>query len=162
LARRFVIDGDPELTAAFSDTLGHDFEGYRIYRSTTPEFELDITNAYGEGQLIRPIAIFDYDKESPYYNSAYEISGLSENDIEGVKFNLGSNSGLAHSLEDEGLINGVTYYYVVSAYDRGYVSRLHSGEGRTGYEAAFEAGLGQFRDIAPSESPFFHQTTAIW
>jgi hypothetical protein len=149
-----VIDGDPELTAAFSDTLGHDFEGYRIYRSTTPEFELDITNAYGEGQLIRPIAIFDYDKESPYYNSAYEISGLSENDIEGVKFNLGSNSGLAHSLEDEGLINGVTYYYVVSAYDRGYVSRLHSGEGRTGYEAAFEAGLGQFRDIAPSESPF--------
>jgi hypothetical protein len=115
--------------------LGFDFEGYRIYRSTSPEFELDITNAYGEGQLIKPIAIFDLDNE---------ISGLSYNDIEGVRFNLGDNSGLAHSYEDDNKINGLTYYYVVNAFDRGYDTTLYAG---------IEA-LDQFRDIAPSESPF--------
>jgi hypothetical protein len=114
---------------------GFDFEGYRIYRSTSPTFTPDITNAFGEAQFIRPIAIFDI---------ANEVSGLSENDIEGVRFNLGDDSGLANSYEDVGLINGLEYYYVVNSFDHGYVSELY----------AQYPELDQFSDIAPSESPF--------
>jgi hypothetical protein len=40
-----------------------------------------------------------------------------------VKFNLGKNTGLVHTFTDKNVINGVTYYYAVTAYDSGYASK---------------------------------------
>lgn len=102
-----------------------DFEGYRIYRATDAAF-LDakvVTNASGVAKLMRPIAQFDK-KDG--------ITGLHPIDIEGVKFDLGKDTGLQHTFVDEGLTNGQRYFYLVTAYDFGY----------------------EFGEIAPTESGF--------
>ena len=102
-----------------------DFEGYRIYRATDAAL-LDakvITNAQGILKLLRPIKQFDLDDG---------ISGLHPIDIEGVKFDLGRDTGLQHSYIDTTVTNGQRYFYVITAYDFGY----------------------EFGNIAPSESPY--------
>lgn len=84
-----------------------DFEGYRIYRATDAAF-LDakvVTNAQGVPQLLRPIAQFD--KQDG-------LTGLHPVDINGVKFDLGDDSGLVHSFIDSGLTNGQRYFYAVT------------------------------------------------
>ena len=40
----------------------------------------------------------------------------------GVKYNLGTNSGLVHEYVDSTVTNGVTYYYAVASYDHGFDS----------------------------------------
>lgn len=92
---------------------GRDFEGYRIYRATDAAF-LDaktITDAYGVKTLLRPIAQFDLTDG---------ISGLHPVDINGVKFDLGSETGLKHQYIDKDVVNGQRYFYAVTAYDFGY------------------------------------------
>lgn len=90
-----------------------DFEGYRIYRATDAAF-LDskvITDAQGVPTLLRPIAQFDLDDG---------ITGLHPVDINGVKFDLGNDSGLRHSFVDTNVVNGQRYFYAVTAYDFGF------------------------------------------
>lgn len=125
------VDADPEIVKQLSK----DFEGYRLYRSNSPQFKFDVTNSYGEPQFMKPIAIFDLKNE---------IFGLSQNDVSGVKFNLGTDSGLKHQFDDGNLINGVTYYYIVTSFDAGYVDELYGDY----------SDLSQFVDITPSESRF--------
>jgi hypothetical protein len=97
-----------------SDDAAKDFQGYRIYRATDAAFldPLVITNAQGNPILRRPIAQFDK-KDG--------IQGLHPVDIQGVKFDLGSDNGLVHSFIDSNVVNGQLYYYAVTAYDGGYV-----------------------------------------
>ena len=94
----------------------HDFEGYKIYKSTDKgqTWGEVITDAYGKEVGFKPLAQYDKidDKE-----------GLFPIDKDGVKFNLGKNTGLVHTFTDKNVINGVTYYYAVTAYDSGYVSK---------------------------------------
>ncbi len=93
---------------------GHDFEGYRIYRATDAAF-LDakiITDAYGVKTLLHPIAQFDL---------VDGIQGLHPVDINGVKFDLGKETGLKHEYVDRGVTNGQRYFYAVTAYDFGYI-----------------------------------------
>ena len=93
--------------------IGRDFEGYRIYRATDAAF-LDakiVTDAYGVATLLRPIAQFDLSDG---------LTGLHPVDINGVKFDLGSDTGLKHSYVDRDVINGQRYFYAVTAYDFGY------------------------------------------
>ena len=92
----------------------NDFEGYRIYRSTDPNF-LDpqvILDARGSGPLGngRPIAQFDL---------ANGITGFSNLAVSGVQYYLGDDTGLTHTWTDSSVVNGQTYYYAVTAYDRG-------------------------------------------
>ncbi|MEX0721897.1 MAG: hypothetical protein WD059_14575 [Balneolaceae bacterium] len=103
---------------------GNDFEGYKIYRSTDDAFEdaFTITDARGNSQFYRPIAIID--KQNG-------ISGFHPVPINGVQFNLGSDTGLSRFFEDTGVVNGRKYFYAVTSYDFGLE----------------QAG------IAPSESP---------
>ncbi len=92
-----------------------DFEGYRIYRATDAAF-LDakvITDAKGVATLLRPIAQFDL-KDG--------IQGLHPVDINGVKFDLGSDTGLKHSFIDSTVTNGQRYFYAVTAYDFGFTA----------------------------------------
>lgn len=89
-----------------------DFEGYRIYRATDAAF-LDsrtITDGNGVPTLLRPIAQFDL-KDG--------ISGFHPVDINGIKFSLGTDSGLKHSFIDTNVVNGQRYFYAVTAYDFG-------------------------------------------
>jgi hypothetical protein len=99
---------------ADSVTGEEDFEGYRIYRSTDPEFRDPqvISTGTGSGPLGngKPIAQFDLDND---------YSGYSNLAIEGVQYYLGTNTGLTHTWTDFSAINGQQYYYAVTAYDRG-------------------------------------------
>lgn len=99
----------------------YDFEGYRIYRSTEPEFleTKVITDAYGRPTFRKPIAQFDLQNG---------IKGLHPIDVEGVKFNLGSDTSLRHVFIDTDVQNGQTYYYAVVSYDRGLVDTSATGE----------------------------------
>jgi hypothetical protein len=91
-----------------------DFEGYRVYRSTDPDF-LDarvVTDASGQptgnGQ---PIAQFD---------AANGITGYFPIQIENLPaYYLGTDTGVRHTFEDPTVTNGQDYYYAVCAYDRG-------------------------------------------
>ena len=89
------------------------FEGYRVYRSTEPNFLEDkiITDAYGKAIYREPIAQFDL---------VDGVTGLHPIDVNGAKFYLGDDSGLKHSFIDTTVQNGQTYYYAVAAYDKGF------------------------------------------
>lgn len=91
---------------------GNDFEGYKIYRSTDDAFldAFTITDATGNAQFYRPLAIIDKDNG---------ISGLHPVPINGVQFNMGDDSGLRRIFEDTEVTNGRKYYYAVTAFDYG-------------------------------------------
>ena len=86
----------------------NDFEGYKIFRSSDlgNSWGDEVTDVYGNTVGYEPIAIFDL-----------------ENDVEGIDpafpQYLGRNSGLVHTYVDSNLINGLEYWYCVTAYDRG-------------------------------------------
>jgi hypothetical protein len=73
-------------------TLENDFEGYRVYRATDPEFRDPqvINTGRGTGPIGngKPIAQFDLVDEK---------QGFSPQVVEGVAYYLGNNSGLAHT-----------------------------------------------------------------
>jgi hypothetical protein len=92
----------------------YDFEGYRIYRSSDPEFRDPkvITTGTGSGPLGngRPIAQFDL---------ADGKTGFSDITVEGVAYYLGNDTGLTHTWTDTTVTNGQLYYYAVTSYDYG-------------------------------------------
>ncbi len=115
----FIARINPEDTLA-----GYDFEGYKIYRSRDPSFNdtKTITDGRGIPFLSRPLedqrgipAVFDI-KDN-------DFDGFS--DVEypnrgGLSYYLGDNTGLTHSYVDSNnIVNGVTYFYAVTAYDHG-------------------------------------------
>ncbi|MFW5972810.1 MAG: hypothetical protein ACOCTG_02365, partial [Bacteroidota bacterium] len=140
-----AIPGDGMVTLLWDDVAEdsfdpflqeNDFEGYLIYRSTEPNFNenLVITDAYGSASFQRPIAQYDLRNG---------IRGLHPVDVNGVKFNLGTDSGLRHSYIDRDVINGRTYYYALVAYDRGLVAYDDDGTIMTDPD-------GSVRGISPS------------
>jgi len=96
------------------------FEGYRIYRSTEPNFLENkiITDAYGKPTFRLPLAQFDL---------IDNVTGLHPIDVNGALFDLGNDTGLKHSFIDTTVQNGQTYYYAVAAYDRGYTTTTIEG-----------------------------------
>jgi hypothetical protein len=121
--------GDGEVTLTWDDRAERsydpflrefDFEGYMLYRSTEPNFRenLLVTDAYGNPVYQRPLAQFDL---------ANNTRGLHPVPVNGVQFNLGTDSGLRHSFVDRDVVNGQTYYYALVAYDRGLVTRNADG-----------------------------------
>ncbi len=92
-----------------------DFAGYAIYRSTDYGFNdcFTITDAEGNPKLWEPIAQFDLvdNWEGPH----------PVEQINGIHYYMGNNTGLQHSWTDTTVMNGMTYYYAVVAYDSGSV-----------------------------------------
>jgi hypothetical protein len=94
----------------------NDFEGYRIYRSTDPDFRDTkvITTGRGTGPLAgsngKPLAQFDLVNGK---------NGFSSQKVEGVAYYLGKDSGITHTFTDTAATNGQLYYYAVTAYDHG-------------------------------------------
>ena len=90
-----------------------DFEGYKIYRTTSDpvqrEWGMAIRDGYGNVVGYLPVAQFDV------------RDGIKGLDPEYPHLNLGDDSGLRHSWTDVYVENGRTYWYSVTAYDRGAV-----------------------------------------
>jgi hypothetical protein len=99
----------------------YNFEGYRVYRSTEPNFLENklITDAYGKPTYRRPLAQFDL---------VDGITGLHPISVEGALFDLGNDTGLRHSYLDSTVQNGQTYYYAVVSYDQGFTTTTVTGE----------------------------------
>jgi hypothetical protein len=97
------------------------FEGYRIYRSTEPNFleTQIITDAYGRPTFRQPLAQFDL---------VDGVQGLHPIGVNGAYFNLGDDSGLQHAYVDTTVENGLTYYYAVVAYDQGFTTTTVTGQ----------------------------------
>lgn len=120
-----AVPGDGQVTLYWDDASEQsfdeffqvqDFEGYKVYKSTDKgqTWGSVITNAFGQEVGFKPLAQFD---------RIDDVQGLFPFDKDGVKFDLGKNTGLVHTFTDNNVINGVTYYYAVTAYDSGYVSK---------------------------------------
>ncbi|MGD9899264.1 MAG: hypothetical protein AB7T22_09080 [Calditrichaceae bacterium] len=109
----------------------YDFEGYRLYKSTDANFEdaFTVTDADGRARGYKPIQQWDLvnDIKGIFVGSADLM-----NSANGYSWNLGSDTGLRHYYIDTDVENGRSYYYALTAYDRGEAER----------------------DIFPSESPF--------
>lgn len=109
----------------------YDFEGYQIYRSTEAKFReaLTITNAYGDEFYYLPMSL---DGRLAQFDLVNEYQGLHPVDEEGIKFNIGNNTGLRHVYIDTTVQNGQTYFYAVVSYDHGKIDTTESGiEGLT-------------------------------
>ena len=92
----------------------NDFEGYRIYRSTDPEFRDPRVLRTGRGNPLpsngKPIAQFDL---------VNGTRGYSRKTVDGVSYFLGNETGITHTWTDTTVTNGQAYYYAVTAYDYG-------------------------------------------
>ncbi len=99
----------------------NDFEGYRIYRSTDPQFRDPQLVPTGSNTLWipngKPIAQFDL------VDGKF---GWSDTQVEGVSYYLGNDSGITHTWTDTTVVNGQQYYYAVCAYDFGFEPQLGS------------------------------------
>jgi hypothetical protein len=124
-----VVPGDKRVTLYWDKiaessidplTRVNDFEGYKIYRSADPTFSdvFTITDANGTPFLGKP---FQQGGKLAQFDLVNEWSGLHPVEYEGrgVKFQLGSNSGLVHEYVDSSVVNGKEYYYAVVSYDHG-------------------------------------------
>jgi hypothetical protein len=125
--------------------LGRDFQGYKLYRSTDPNFRDPerITDAFGRPALVRPMRQWDLrngvrgfwpgnlEKSIPNFN---QLSPAEQNTallelmrrnqqlyarVRGVPFYLGDDTGIVHSFVDSTVQNGRAYFYAISAYDFG-------------------------------------------
>ncbi|MCI0516084.1 hypothetical protein L0128_22965, partial [candidate division KSB1 bacterium] len=117
-----VVPGDKKVTLYWDENsessfdrylYEFDFEGYKLYRATHYTFEDagEISDGLGYARFLKPIAIFDR------VDSVFGFFPVSFGT--GVQFNLGNESGLVHTYVDSPLTNGITYYYALTAYDRG-------------------------------------------
>ena len=106
----------------------NDFEGYRIYRSTDPEFRDPriIQTGRGTGPIGngKPIAQFDL-KDG--------VSGYTATTVDGLAYYLGSETGITHTFRDTNVVNGQLYYYAVCSYDYGPTIRLQNQDVFTYY-----------------------------
>lgn len=121
---RLAWDSDAE-SSKDALTGVNDFEGYKIYRSDDQgkTWGKPITDSYGNVIGYKPIKIFDLFNGIKGPDPAFNQS-------------LGDDSGLKHSYTDENLINGVEYWYCVTAYDRG-------NQDPNNLEQSYQSALGR-------------------
>lgn len=111
-----------------------DFEGYKLYKGTDPLFTdaKQITNADGTPIFYKPIA--QYDLVNGIKGSRTVLGG-------DAVYNVGSDNGLAFLYVDKNVTNGKTYYYAISAYDRGI--QPESGDPIDPQETTFRVSVDQ-------------------
>ncbi len=125
-----IVSGDKKVTLYWDDRAEksfdrflreYDFQGYKIYKSTEPQFleNMVITDAHGAPIYRKPVAQFDLKNG---------ITGYHPIDIQGLKYYLGSDTGLRHTYVDTDVQNGQVYYYAVVSYDYGHVEITVLGE----------------------------------
>lgn len=111
--KRITLYWDDVAESANDPLTGHDFEGYRIYRSTDAEWKdmAIITDAHGTATSFRkPVAQFDL---------VNGIEGFSQTTYAGIQYYLGAETGIVHKWVDTTIVNGQDYFYAVTSYDHG-------------------------------------------
>jgi hypothetical protein len=105
-------------------TAQRDFEGYKIYRSEDYTFSDIYTITDANGSPFLPSPLVGADGALAQFDLANTWSGLHPVEYlgRGVKYYLGTNTGLVHEYVDSTVINGVQYYYAVASYDHGFDS----------------------------------------
>ena len=98
----------------------NDFEGYRIYRSTDPEFRDPQKITTGNGNDI------GLKKATKQFDLADGRRGYSQKAVEGVQYYLGEDTGVTHTWTDRDVTNGQDYFYAITAYDFGVESPYDS------------------------------------
>jgi hypothetical protein len=98
----------------------NDFEGYKIYRSTDPEFRDPQVITTGRGTDI------GLRRSDWQFDLVDGRRGYSTKAVEGVQFWLGSDTGIRHTFTDTTVVNGQEYYYGIAAYDFGVDSPFDS------------------------------------
>ncbi len=109
-----------------------EFEGYKIYKGTDPDFTdaLQISDGTGAKVFYTPLYQCDLaDGITGYFQSSPTLLSLTN----AAPYYLGNDSGIQNYYVDKNVTNGRTYYYAVVAYTKG--------------ESAF--------DIFPSENTHF-------
>ena len=82
-----------------------DFQGYKLYRSSEPEFNdvFSITNGLGNSEGYIPIAQFDKDDDvEGFFFPSDELFQQAQ----GYSYYLGDNTGIQHKYVDTDVING--------------------------------------------------------
>jgi len=95
-----------------------DFEGYKIYKGTDPDFTdaFQITDGNGKKVFYKPVAQFDLkDGITGFFTPSPALFDLTN----GAPYFLGNDTGIQNFYIDTDVTNGRTYYYAVVAYDRG-------------------------------------------
>lgn len=148
-----AVPGDKKVTLVWDQSAetsrdpiyGFDFEMYKVYRSTDPEFNdiKTITDAFGNPLLWEPLISPTGDRVQ--FDVKNGLLGAHPVPIGsfGVSYDMGTDSGLQYSYVDSTVDNGRTYYYAVVSVDQGYHSSF------------FGNGISQFEslaDISPTES----------
>ncbi|MCU0643475.1 MAG: hypothetical protein MUC94_04380 [bacterium] len=124
-----------------------DFEGYKIYRSEDggATWGDKITNSKGDVIGYIPIAQFDLK------NNIQGDDPINPNNY------LGDNTGLQYVYVDRNVINGISYSYTVTAYDRGDATATIPS-----FETAKGVGSAEkhFVEVIPHPDPLALQAAA--
>lgn len=97
-----------ETREPFNDGI-NDFEGYKLYRSQSIDFTPPTNDVWNtERQPIFVCDLIDGKKGFTYY-------GIED----GRAFYLGDDTGIQHFYVDSTVKNGMTYFYMITAYDFG-------------------------------------------
>ena len=131
--KKVVLMWDKGSESSKDPIYGRDFEMYKIYKSTDPNFQniKTISDAYGNPLLYQAYAQFDI-KDGLFGPHPIQLGDL------GVSYDMGLDNGLVHSFVDTIVTNGRTYYYAVVAVDKGYDDDF------------YERGLVEQDNLAPN------------
>ncbi len=91
----------------------NDFEGYKLYRATDKRMTDPEIITDGYGTLMFKLPIFQCDMKDDRFG--FTDFGL----VNGMGYNLGTESGISNYFIDNTVQNGRTYYYALVAYDYG-------------------------------------------
>ncbi|MEW6703041.1 MAG: hypothetical protein AB1298_10045 [Bacteroidota bacterium] len=145
---KITLYWDENAEASFDRFLKvYDFEGYKIYKASHYTFgdAGSITDGLGYERFKKPVAIFD--KIDGIYGYFPKDFGT------GVLFNLGNETGLVHSYVDKDVINGIRYYYAVTAYDKGDAAKNIGPSETTIYLNVDPSGNLQFAQNVVAVTP---------
>ncbi len=148
-----AVAGDKKVTLIWEQSAelsrdpiyGQDFEMYKVYRSTEPEFNeiKTITDAFGNPLLWEPLRTSSGDKVQ--YDLKNGLFGAHPVPVGafGISYDMGTDSGLKYHYIDDTVENGRTYYYAVVSVDHGY------------HNSFFDLGVSVLQNLAetsPTES----------
>lgn len=125
-----------------------DFEGYKIYKSTDPDFSdiFTITDATGTARGYRPLVQYDIANDIEGY---FQATGDLYQSAAGYSFKLGDDTGLKHSYVDREVENGRRYFYALVAYDRGdEIAGIFPGENTKSVRILSTGEVGKDINIA--------------
>ncbi|MCL5028187.1 MAG: hypothetical protein M1480_04100 [Bacteroidetes bacterium] len=150
---KVTIYWDNRAEKSVNPVYGQNFEGYMVVRGTDPQLTEAkvITDGQGDWTYYKPLAQFDLIDGIKGMSPIASGSELGDQYSKGIQFYLGNDSGLKYSFEDDNVINGVTYYYAVLAYDRGYFPGMDTILINRGFLKGTDRHLVS---MEPSYSPF--------